>query len=107
MSGEISTRVRYGKDKNGQRKGVLFTVRTGESIFYGVSRCGPRDVFDRAMGLDIARGRCTKAIEKPETQLSETESISSVNLRNGQNDYGQINTKDIVLLIKAFEGLFA
>lgn len=54
--------VRYGRDsKTNNRNSVLFTFREGSFVFFGVSRCGHGDVFNRELGLEIAKGRALKA----------------------------------------------
>ncbi len=52
--------IRYGRNKNNNRNSVLFTFREGDFVFFGVSRCGHGDTFDKERGLTIAQGRAEK-----------------------------------------------
>ena len=63
MSKDTREMVRYGKDKNGQRKSALWTVRKDGYVYWGVSRCRlSTDKFNKVLGMEIAKGRALKAL---------------------------------------------
>ena len=56
-----------GKDKAvvnvimGSPKNTLITVRDGDRIFFGISRCNKKDIFSKKRGKEIARLRVEAA----------------------------------------------
>ena len=49
-------RIRYSFEK-GQKKNTLSTVRIGNFIVFGISRCNPCDTFKKDIGKKIATAR--------------------------------------------------
>ncbi len=62
---KYNIRVRYGKSPAGARQSALVTVKEGDLIFFGISKCHPKkDKFNKAMALEIAFGRAQKAMKE-------------------------------------------
>jgi hypothetical protein len=65
--------IRYGKVNN-QTKNCLFTIRKGETIYFGISRCNKKHYnFLKAKGKLIASERATIAAEVYEQEVSDFE----------------------------------
>jgi hypothetical protein len=61
--------VRYGRTTDGAPKNVLFTIRRGETIYFGISRCNTKhDSFRKAKGKLIASERASLAAEEVSDQ---------------------------------------
>jgi hypothetical protein len=74
----LQEQIRYSRNKqNNQINRVLFTIREGEHIFFGIARCNVSagDNFDKKLGVKIAKARAEKAKKETITEL-ETKKIS-------------------------------
>jgi hypothetical protein len=67
VHGDEVIMVRYGRETNGKPKNTLYTIRKGESIYFGISRCNHKfDQFRKDAGKHIAAERAVLAAEEHE-----------------------------------------
>lgn len=101
----LQEQIRYSrnKQKNAINK-VLFTIREGEHIFFGVARCNlsAGDNFDKKLGLKIAKARAQKAKESPLPKALETQKISE---SKSFFPYGRVPLLEVKDLLQYFHGL--
>lgn len=63
-----SKQIRYARDVDGNPRATLATIRNGDTIYFGVSVCSPKDHFNKKLGRLIAFNRAQKAQEEQEEQ---------------------------------------
>lgn len=75
VHGDEVIMVRYSRSTNGRPKNTLYTIRRGETIYFGISRCNPKfDQFRKDAGKHIAAERAVLAVEEHEaTPVSDFE----------------------------------
>lgn len=96
---------RYG-NKGNNRKDVLYTIRDGELIFFGIACCNLRigDKFDKTLGRKIAHDRAHKGMKlfkdgqesAPGTGIAEATDFYA---------YGAIHQSEIKGLLTYFHNL--
>ena len=60
MPNEVAKMIRYSGTKKNRRKNCLITLRRGNNIFFGISRCNlKKDTYSRKEGIDRATERAT------------------------------------------------
>lgn len=92
---DYTAMVRYGRDrKTNNRNSVLYTIKCNDVIYFGVSRCCPWDHFNKQVGLNIAVGRCMKALDG-----------SPVGVLTRETDFGAVPRESIVQLLEWFRSL--
>jgi hypothetical protein len=71
---KVRNMIRYSRHEGKyNRKNTLFTVRVGEKVFFGISRCNLRagDRFNKKQGTLVAQGRAALArAEEAPAQMS-------------------------------------
>jgi hypothetical protein len=96
-------RVRYSRIRNGL-KNTLVTVRDGDKVFFGISRCNiKKDTFIKKFGVEVARGRVDLAVQEVNALgLSfdgDRNLIATGNLR------GVVKLENVKELLNLFEDL--
>lgn len=101
-----TSRVRYGRvGKNRYPKNTLVTMRNGDTIYFGVSRCNNNagDSFDKSLGTTIAANRATLAAYEEDNQdlvlNGGTISIHRSGLR------GSVALSNITTLLNYFDNI--
>ena len=95
--------VRYGRNKKNNRNSVLFTFRSaGGLVFFGLSRCSEGDTFDRARGLDIAKGRADKVFARAEAGDSVVGQAADL---QRDTTAGFVSVTEVPLLLNWFRSL--
>ncbi len=112
MKKQVKEMVRYGRNKNNNRNGVLLTFREGDKVFFGVSRCCDNDTFNRERGLEMARGRAMKAftttldpqggLEQLNRRFDDGESVIGL---TRQTVMGFVKVENVPMLLDWFRGL--
>lgn len=108
--------IRYGY-KGTKRKDVLYTVRHGENIYFGVSRCNTKDKFDKELGVEIAAGRARTALkihtenvdatpdEVMKDMVDEIPTVVFYGTNKFHNTKGWCKITDVKFLLKYFDNL--
>jgi len=98
---ENNIRVRYGKVNN-QAKNTLVTIRNGDTIYFGISRCRlSADKVSKEEGKKKATIRATVAAQNV-APLALVDGTSCLFVHK-TGLFGNINFKDILVLLSYFE----
>ena len=109
--------LRFSKDRKGHRKNTLFTRRFKGRVFYGISRLNKSDIFNRDLGVNLAKERAEDSIilfknyGKNPAECCSVEcgmtSISTYTRRpNFKNtEYRWVPLSEVVLLLQYFRKL--
>lgn len=113
MMSELKEQVRFGRHTRGrrarQKRSVLVTLRRGEELFFGISKCHKTmDRWNKEDGLKYARSRARAALEvtareeagkcEPHWQESETSMVV-----HQKGVLGRCNIEDVKELLTYFE----
>lgn len=98
------TQVRYGRKENqNELNRVLYTVKEGESIYFGIARCNVTkgDKFEKARGRQIAEARALKAKSETPEELKDIKISESPFF----HPYGKVPVSEVKDLLQYFRGL--
>jgi hypothetical protein len=99
MKMENNIRIRYGRNKKGSPKNTLVTIRDGELLYFGISRCNVKvgDTFQKDAGKHIAYERAL--LSSAECPVSDGLCVHKSGLR------GVVEKESVRKLIEYFENI--
>lgn len=102
MTTIATTRVRYGRDKNNAPKNTLVTIRTGDTIYFGISRCLlSADRPNKTEGKRRAQMRADIAA----SGVAGAWTIDGSFYLHTSGLFGQVNFDDIPKLLSYFDNV--
>ena len=97
--------VRYGRFNRGrctgQRRSTLLTLRKGDDIFFGISKCSKADRWDRVEGKKWAQRRLDLALSDKPKSFSSFGNLSV----HTSGLFGSCLVDNIVDLLKYFKSI--